>query len=142
MINSFITRQFFNITQIELDPSKLITQNICEICFDTTKEFAEFKRKLIHNQQTLSDSMKCEVVNLETLEISYSENSETPSNIEIEDNEADLEIESILIEEEHLESSTEEVLNCEVVVESNKTARRRRKEKKKLCSGTSYSTLL
>lgn len=150
MINSFINRQFFNITQTELDPSKILAQNICEICFDTTKEFSEFKRQLIHNQQTLSEAIKCESVKVEAIEVSYSEawpekiefvdefSLQTPSNIEVEENVADLVTEGIVIQEEHLDSSTEEVFTREVVVEGNKEVRHRRKEKKKLCSGANY----
>lgn len=60
-INNFIIRQFFFITQVGLNASKNYSQNICEKCFDSTREFGLFKKQLIDNQEKLKYSEKISV---------------------------------------------------------------------------------
>ncbi|CRK96195.1 CLUMA_CG009624, isoform A [Clunio marinus] len=55
VINPFIKAQFFWITHKELNVD-LYSQYICEYCFNTIKEFAEFRDVLIKNQNCLENS--------------------------------------------------------------------------------------
>lgn len=114
------------------------------MCFDAARDFAEFKTKLIHNQQTLMESVKFEDPNLEV-----------PDTMMVEDENLEdfqdpamqgftlfemvkEEVDNSFCEEEHLDPNIE-VLQEAVEVKSEEEPIERvsgkRKEKKKLCSG-------
>lgn len=138
VINSFIARQFSNITQVDLVRSELLPQNICEMCFDTARDFAEFKTKLIHNQQTLMESVKYEVSDTMLVEDGNLEDLD-PVQLQgftlfemVKD-----EFDNSFCEEEHLDPNIEELQEAvEVKIEEPvEGVSGKRKEKKKLCSG-------
>lgn len=57
-INQNIRKQFFVITQIELKTSQVYSDQICETCFNSVRNLATFKTKLVENQQKLEEAFK------------------------------------------------------------------------------------
>lgn len=57
-ISSYIRKQFFLITQTELKTSRVYSDKICESCFNSARDFAAFKSKIIENQQKLEEAFK------------------------------------------------------------------------------------
>lgn len=56
MISHYIQKQFFFITQMELSQSTAYSQNICETCFDLSRDLAAFREQLIQIQKRLEDA--------------------------------------------------------------------------------------
>jgi Zinc-finger associated domain (zf-AD) len=57
-INYYIRKQFFVITQTELKTSQVYSDQICETCFNSARDLATFRKKLLENQQKLEDAFK------------------------------------------------------------------------------------
>lgn len=60
MISHYIQKQFFVITHMELSQSTAFSQNICETCFDLSRDLAAFREQLIQIQKSLEDAFSNE----------------------------------------------------------------------------------
>ena len=57
-ISNYIRKQFFVITQTELKTSKVYSDQICETCFNSVRDLATFRSRLLENQQKLEEAFK------------------------------------------------------------------------------------
>lgn len=81
LINSYIQRQFFAITQSFLIESPVYSSEICEKCFKSTRQFDSFRIQLISNQNKLVDSLNDADGTSEDLQVK-SEPDEENTNID------------------------------------------------------------
>jgi hypothetical protein len=151
-INGYIRKQFFSITQLDLTRSPALSQIICEMCFDSTRDLANFRSKLIENQRVLEGNLENSVVFENQQQEVFAKSPKAESDDFKVEPEFETEIEVVVKDEfyeEHLDqdllesfndqpSFVEDTKKFEVLVVEEKSRKRKVKgtsEKKKLCSG-------
>lgn len=149
VISHYIEKQFFFITQMELSQSAVYSQNICETCFDLSRDLAAFREQLIQIQKSLEeafgdgsnagcDVLEEEVFNGEVL-IKVEPVDATNDDEDVEDSNDDrAEAIESLYEDHSEDPSMQESLNPHTSNDEQPTA-----PKRKMCEicGVWYSSL-
>jgi Zinc finger, C2H2 type len=162
-INHYIQKQFFVITQTELKNAQTLSQIICEMCFDSTRDLAMFKTKLLINQQKLEESLilsdeeifhendviqqeiylcspvklepESNYINFKVEQMSEDETEATPKEDFYEEH-LDPDMIEALTDRKYIESRQQiEELELTTIEEKFKRIQKTTVEKKKLCSG-------
>lgn len=129
-LNRQIRKQFYSITQMELNPSEVYSQNICEKCFNSTQNAETFRKQLIENQQKLEALLEEELVAQDHIK-------EEPYDLKDEAKSSRNESTDEIVYEEYLDQDSEENQSSELIMSGNTSRVKKKSVKKKLCSGES-----